>query len=95
MVKYITHAITCLQQHSTSLPLSLSVSPLFCSLSTTFHSVFNPVVSEVHDHSINALCKELFSFQRLHLHEISFMSLYQQAAGMMQDKQNVSPFAFG
>ncbi len=35
-VKFIAHAVTLLPQHSTSLPHSLSVSPLFSSLPTLF-----------------------------------------------------------
>jgi len=60
---------------SNTLPLSLSpslsVSPLPCSLPVTFDSVFNPVVHYHLDHSINTFCKELFSFQRLHLYKSS------------------------
>ncbi len=43
---------------------TLSVSPLSCSPPTTFGPIFNPVVLYRLDHSINAFCKELFSFQR-------------------------------
>ncbi len=52
---------------SNTLPLSppLSVSPLSCSLPTTFCSVFNPVMSNTLDQSINAFCKELFSFLKV------------------------------
>jgi hypothetical protein len=68
-VKFIAHAISHFQQRSVSHTLSLPVSLLSCSLSTTFDSVFNPVVHYHRDHSINIFCKESFSFQRLLLHK--------------------------
>ncbi len=64
MVKFITDAITHLQQHSASL-LSLSLSAISLSPHNLFCWVFNPVVSNIHDHSINAFCKELFSFKKV------------------------------
>ncbi len=56
-------SLICSNTHTYS--LSLSVSLLSCSLPTTLLSVFNPVVSNNHDHSINAFHKELFSFLKV------------------------------
>ena len=50
---------------SNTLPLSLSVSPLSCSLPRTSIWVFNPVMSNKKYHWINAFCKELFSFLKV------------------------------
>ncbi len=69
MIKFIAHAITHFQRCSVYHSLSLSVSPLSCSLPTTFGSVFNTVMHYHLDHSINVFCEELFSFQRLHLYK--------------------------
>jgi len=63
------HSFSAMLHLSLSLSLFLSVSPLSCSLPTTFGSVFNTVVHYHLDYSINIFCKELFSFQRLHLYE--------------------------
>ncbi len=60
---------------SLSLSLSLSVSPSSCSLPATFCGVFNPVVSNKKYHWINTFCKELFSFQRLHLYETPYAGI--------------------
>jgi hypothetical protein len=64
-----TPSFICSNTLPLSLPLSLSASPLSCSFPTTLLSVFNPVMHYHLDHSINAFCKELFSFQRMHLHK--------------------------
>ncbi len=57
-------AILCLS-HS----LSFSVSPLSCSLPTPFDSVYKPCRALSCYQLINIFRKELFAFQRLHLHE--------------------------
>ena len=54
---------------SNALSLSLAVFPLSCSLPTMFASVFKPCHALSWYHWINIFCKELFSFQRLHLCE--------------------------
>jgi hypothetical protein len=61
-VKFIADAKTLLLQCSISLPFSLSVSLLSCSLPTNFRCVFNPVVLMKSYHWINKFCQMLFSF---------------------------------
>jgi len=83
MIKFIAHAIT---HFSDAQPLSLSLSLLSCSLPTTFGSVFNPVMHYHLDHSINTFRKELFSYQRLHLHETYKECVYSITGLFIQGK---------
>ncbi len=69
-IKFIPHTISHFQRRSSSLPLSFSVSLLSCSLPTPFDSVYKPCHALSCYQLINVFCKELFSFQRLYLHEI-------------------------
>ncbi len=61
--------IYCPCQHLFSAMLCLSLSPSLSLLLSPYNFGFNPVVHCHLDHLINVFHKELFSFQRLHLHE--------------------------